>query len=180
MVCFMKNREISIHYYMIGFSLTAWLQPPLQAASNLPPLAEPGEGALLRAEQIFPIVGKPTMESHASTIVETQSGLVAARFDGNRERNPDVGIWLSRNEQGKWSKLEATALPNAGNDAVTLKDGRQLMIYNHTTKDSMPGFPAGRRMIHVATSLDGRDWTPVLTMGKEMKGVPESRDSHKD
>ena len=45
---------------------------------GLPPLAKPGEGPILLAEQIFPIELKPTRECHASTIVETPTGLVAA------------------------------------------------------------------------------------------------------
>jgi predicted neuraminidase len=45
----------------------------------------------------------PYPECHASTIVETTPGhLVAAWFGGTKERNPDVGIWVSRQEGGKW------------------------------------------------------------------------------
>jgi predicted neuraminidase len=40
---------------------------------------------------------------HASTIVETDRGLVAAWFGGTAERNPDVGIWVSRREDGRWT-----------------------------------------------------------------------------
>jgi len=40
---------------------------------------------------------------HASTIEETGHGLVAAWFGGTREKDPDVGIWLSRKTNGKWS-----------------------------------------------------------------------------
>jgi predicted neuraminidase len=45
----------------------------------------------------------PTPQCHASTIVETPSGLVAAWFGGTRERNPDVGIWVARQANGRWS-----------------------------------------------------------------------------
>jgi predicted neuraminidase len=45
----------------------------------------------------------PTPACHASTIVETSSGLVAAWFGGTRERHPDVGIWLSRQVEGRWT-----------------------------------------------------------------------------
>lgn len=44
----------------------------------------------------------PYPECHASTIAETPDGLVAAWFGGTKERNPDVGIWVSRQENGKW------------------------------------------------------------------------------
>ena len=46
----------------------------------------------------------PFPQCHASTIVETSGGLVAAWFGGTREKNPDVGIWLSRKPNGgSWS-----------------------------------------------------------------------------
>lgn len=45
----------------------------------------------------------PFASSHASTIVETSKGLVAAFFAGSDEGNKDVGIWLSRNIQGRWA-----------------------------------------------------------------------------
>lgn len=45
----------------------------------------------------------PTRQSHASTIVETPAGLVVAWFGGKQERDPSVGIWLSRQVNGRWS-----------------------------------------------------------------------------
>jgi len=45
----------------------------------------------------------PFPQCHASTLAETKSGLVAAWFGGTREKHPDVGIWVSRNEGGAWT-----------------------------------------------------------------------------
>ena len=45
----------------------------------------------------------PFASAHASTIVETREGLVAAWFGGTREGNPDVGIWVSRRRGARWS-----------------------------------------------------------------------------
>ena len=51
----------------------------------------------------------PFPSCHASTIVETKSGLVAAWFGGTAERNPDVCIYVSRNERGHWTAPVAVA-----------------------------------------------------------------------
>jgi predicted neuraminidase len=56
---------------------------------------------LIKSEFIFETA--PFPQCHASTIAETKAGLVAAWFGGTRERNPDVGIWLSRRVAGNWT-----------------------------------------------------------------------------
>ncbi len=45
----------------------------------------------------------PFPSAHASTIVETPAGMVSAWFGGTAEKNPDVGIWVSRNVDGEWT-----------------------------------------------------------------------------
>jgi predicted neuraminidase len=51
-----------------------------------------------------------------------------------------------------WTPVTLTELPNpsAGTDAVTLKDGRHLLVYNHT--------PKGRTPLNLAVTRDGRTW----------------------
>lgn len=63
--------------------------------------------AVIRTEFIFERA--PFAQCHASTIAETKKGLVAAWFGGTRERNPDVGIWVSQYVNGKWSLPVETA-----------------------------------------------------------------------
>lgn len=46
----------------------------------------------------------PFPSCHASTLAETSTGLVAAWFGGTEEKHPDVGIWMARKEEGKWSE----------------------------------------------------------------------------
>jgi len=43
------------------------------------------------------------LSCHASTIAETPAGLVVAFFGGTAEKNPDVGIWVCRNEGKDWT-----------------------------------------------------------------------------
>jgi predicted neuraminidase len=56
---------------------------------------------VVRSEFIFDRAPFPS--AHASTIVEARDGLVAAWFGGTRERDPDVGIWVSRRDASGWS-----------------------------------------------------------------------------
>ena len=57
--------------------------------------------ALVKSEFIYETAPFPSC--HASTIVETKDGLVAAWFGGTAEKNPDVGIWLARHDGKAWS-----------------------------------------------------------------------------
>ncbi len=308
-----------------GFAMA---EPDRGGEYAIPEPATPGQGAYLEGKLIYPLGDRPTPQCHASTIAQTPSGLVAAWFGGQREGHADVGIWVSRRVDGKWSrpvevdsgvqdgkdypcwnpvlfqpeggplmmfykvgpnprqwwgmlttsgdggktwseprklgrdetighligpvknkpvqlddgsilcpsstehdgwrvhfevtrdlgktwevigpihdgkqfsaiqpsilsyqdgrlqvlcrtrqgviaqswsadggkswgKVTATTLPNpnAGTDAVTLRDGRQLLVYNHTQRKGP--FPSGRNMLNVAVSTDGKTWTPILTL----------------
>ena len=51
----------------------------------------------------------PFPSAHASTIVETRDGLVAAWFGGTAEGHSDVAIWVSRKGGAKWSPPEQVA-----------------------------------------------------------------------
>jgi predicted neuraminidase len=57
--------------------------------------------AIVRAGFIFETA--PFQSAHASTIVATPGGLVAAWFGGTREGAQDVAIWVSREAAGKWT-----------------------------------------------------------------------------
>jgi predicted neuraminidase len=68
----------------------------------------------------------------------------------------------SSDDEGKtWNALSLTSLPNpnSGIDAVTLRDGRHLLVYNHTTH--------GRTPLNVSISRDGRTWDAALVLENE-------------
>ncbi len=70
------------------------------------------------------------------------------------------------NDKGRsWSELTPTILPNpnSGIDAVTLKDGRHIVVYNHLTR--------GRNILNVAISRDGQDWEAVALLENESQGT---------
>ena len=63
-----------------------------------------------------------------------------------------------------WTPLEKSGLPNnnAGIEALTLNDGRHLLLYNHLTR--------GRQAIHLAISKDGKSWHSAAIIEKADKG----------
>lgn len=61
------------------------------------------KGAVVKSEFIYQQDDVSFPSCHASTIVATKEGLVAAWFGGTYEKHPDVGIWLSRNINGEWT-----------------------------------------------------------------------------
>ena len=68
-----------------------------------------------------------------------------------------------------WGKLKKTSLlnPNSGTDAVTLKDGTQLIVYN----PDVPGqdWFNGRGKLRVASSADGITWKDVMVLEDGVK-----------
>lgn len=66
-----------------------------------------------------------------------------------------------------WSPMAALDLPNnnSGTDAVTLKDGRQLLVYNHVLPDSSWVKGKGPRTpLNVSLSKDGKKWYAALVL----------------
>jgi predicted neuraminidase len=72
------------------------------------------------------------------------------------------------NDNGKtWSALKHTNLPNnnSGTDAVTLKDGRQLLVYNHVLPpDSAKNGKGARTPLNIAYSKDGIKWYAAMIL----------------
>ncbi len=72
-------------------------------------------------------------------------------------------------DQGRtWGPMELTYLPNpnSGIDAVTLRDGRALLVYNHTgmIKGKWGGL---RSPLNVAISNDGVSWDAAMVLEDE-------------
>lgn len=71
-----------------------------------------------------------------------------------------IETWSSDNGE-TWTPLQKSSLPNnnSGTDAVTLKDGRQLLVYNHVLPhDSLKNGKGPRTPLNVAVSKDGKEW----------------------
>ena len=87
---------------------------------------------------------------------------------------------IGRTEQGRlfetwsddggitWGPLSLMSLPNndSGTDALTLRDRRHLIVYNHRTND--PGRThADRTPLNVSLSNDGKSWQAALVLEDE-------------
>ena len=66
-----------------------------------------------------------------------------------------------------WGPMRLLDLPNpsSGLDAVTLSDGRHLLVYNHALRGSR--WNEGRGVLNVAVSRDGRRWEAALQLEQE-------------
>lgn len=78
-----------------------------------------------------------------------------------RTRNGRIFQIRSEDAGLTWGPMSLTALPNpsSGTDALTLKDGRHVLIYNHVAK--------GRSPLNVAISADGSEWQAALVLESE-------------
>ncbi len=81
-----------------------------------------------------------------------------------RTRSGRVFETWSKDAGRSWSPPTLTPLtnPNAGTDAVTLRDGRQLIVYNHNV---LPGL---RTPLNVAISTDGRSWEAAAVLESDI------------
>ncbi|WPR77447.1 sialidase family protein [Algoriphagus sp. NG3] len=82
-----------------------------------------------------------------------------------RTKSRRVATAWSEDYGETWTALELTSLPNnnSGTDAVTLHDGRHLLIYNHVLP---PGEEAKgpRTPLNISQSKDGINWEASLIL----------------
>ncbi|MDA7711873.1 exo-alpha-sialidase [Flavobacteriaceae bacterium] len=84
-----------------------------------------------------------------------------------RSRNDMLMQAFSYDGGNTWSKITKTQLPNpnSGTDAVTLKNGKHLLVYNPTTNGKND-----RAKLNIAYSADGTNWEDLLILENENKG----------
>ena len=75
-----------------------------------------------------------------------------------RSKQSQILTAWSKDRGRHWSPIVPFGLPNpnSGIDAVTLKNGQQLLVYNHLI--------TGRNMLNVAVSDDGNNWKAAVLL----------------
>ena len=143
---------------------------------KLPEVSKPRTGTVLSGELIYQLEGRQTPQCHASTIVETPTGLVTAWFGGTRESATDVGIWVSRHIDGSWSKPVEVADGSEGEDKeyacwnpVLFKptDGPLMLFYKVGVN---PRLWWGALM---TSNDDGKTWSKTRRLGTN-SALPEA------
>jgi len=120
----------------------------------------------------------PFPECHASTLVETPDGLVASWFGGTKEKHPDVGIWVSREERGVWSQpvevadgvqTDGTRLPT-WNPVLHPVGGRDLLLFYKVGPDPAKWWGMVKR-----SKDGGRTWGAATRLPEGILGPVKNR-----
>ena len=101
-----------------------------------------------------PITGiQPTVLNHSNGVLQALT----------RSQNETVNETWSYNSGITWTPLQQTGLINNNSsiDAITLNDGRHLLVYNNCKAPN-------RSPLHVAISKDGKNWEPLLELENEV------------
>lgn len=88
-----------------------------------------------------------------------------------RTRNRYLAETWSYDGGKHWTKLKLISLPstNSGIDAITLKDGTHLLVYNHVFPEK--GKNKGPRTpLNIAISKDGKNWYASLVLESDPEG----------
>lgn len=138
--------------FMISLFAVVAADAVFSADDASPLLKQPG---MIAAEFVYDDVSFP--QCHASTIAETPAGLVAAWFGGTREKHEDVGIWVARQVDGKW-----TAPVEVANGVWD--DGKRYPCWNPVLFQAADG----PLVLFYKVGPDPRTWWGMVTMSTEV------------
>lgn len=122
-----------------------WTENPLKAWERSPDLNESPD-----VQAIQPAILKHP-DGRYQILCRSKQGVLMEAW--SEPENPKI-----------WSPLKPTEIPNpdSGIDALTLADGRHLLVYNPIKQ--------GRHLLAVALSADGRSWKTILELENEPGG----------
>ena len=136
---------------------------PLEGAMNVPTRMRPAVET--KAEE-----GTKPYDQTLERPIEAIQPALLQLADGRlqmicRTRNGKIGTAYSSDKGTTWSSVELLdeGHNQSGLDAVTLRDGRHVMVYNNF--ETIDGTPKGpRNPLSVAISTDGSHWQHLLTL----------------
>lgn len=119
-------------------------------------------------ERTAPVEKGPSFDAIQPSILVHRDGRLQALA---RTKQGVIAQTWSRDGGKTWSALTAIDLPNpnSGTDALTLRDGRHLLVYNHSGHRANEA-KGDRYPLDIALSADGLHWTRVLTLESEPIG----------
>ncbi|MFA5326788.1 MAG: sialidase family protein [Prolixibacteraceae bacterium] len=131
-----------------------------------------GDKSIKKAEYIYQTTDVDFPSCHASTIVETGNGMLAAWFGGTEERAPDVCIYVSSNIDGKWSKpvTVADGIQNdkqypCWNPVLFRKDNGDIVLYYKVGPD-----PRSWWGLYKISKDDGKTWSAETRIPDNLLG----------
>lgn len=101
------------------------------------------------------------------TLLTLKDQSILALFRSNQDK---VVYSKSKDNGITWSKAKAMDLenPNSGIDALTMKNGNHLLVYNPALSGDQ--WWDGRSKLNLGYSQDGMQWKPIVSLENHQKG----------
>jgi predicted neuraminidase len=112
-----------------------------------------------------PAGSTPAIQAIQPALLQREDGRIQAIGRSQQDRVFSV---VSTDGGQSWGAMALLDLPNpnSGLDAVTLSDGRSVIVYNHA-RSTKGRWDAGRDVLNVAVSNDGKAWSAALLLEDE-------------
>ncbi len=153
--------KLSVSIAFLLLVITGWSQKPFT-----------GDNAVVKSEFIYQKEDVKFPSCHASTIEKTKDGLIAAWFGGQYEKHPDVGIWVSRFENGKWTipvevanGIQHKNLRYPTWNPVLFNYGDEIILFYKEGPD-----PASWWGKYVTSADNGKTWTRPVRLPEGIAG----------
>ncbi|MDD4778268.1 MAG: exo-alpha-sialidase [Fermentimonas sp.] len=150
--------------YLIGFMMSIVTLSANNEVKN--------KDAVVKSEFIYLQNDVPFPSCHASTIVETNEGMVAAWFGGTHEKHPDVGIWLSRNTGDEWTTpievangIQHSGLRYPTWNPVLFNYGDELFLFYKIGPSPQSWWGA-----FMTSNDNGKSWSRSIRLPEEILG----------
>ncbi|MBR5849731.1 MAG: exo-alpha-sialidase [Alistipes sp.] len=99
-------------------------------------------------------------------LVHSQEKIQLLARSGGEDAETKIAQAWSEDGGKTWSEVTNTTLPNNNSaiDAVSLPDGRHLLVYNHSTRNDDSCGRKGRGILTVAETKDGVNWNAAAVL----------------